>query len=91
MWAAPAGRLVYLSAHGGAERLTKIILDLAGDSIGKRTITEQKSTHPWLNERAVAAIARKDAEAGTSREQQAIIDCSGVLRDEREKYIEKTR
>ena len=42
----------------GAKKQTDVILDLAGEWIGKRTLMERKSTHPWLTDRAEEAIAK---------------------------------
>ena len=53
-----------LSTDEGAKRATEIILDLAMGSIGKRTLAEKKSNHPWLTERGVEAVARRDAAQG---------------------------
>ena len=74
-----------------ATKISEIVLNLAGEIIGKRTLAEKKSTHPWLTERAVAAVAARDAADGTGGEPEAIIECSRVLKEEREAYIDKTK
>ena len=71
--------------------MTSTILDLAERCIGKRKLTERKSTHPYLTERAEKAIDDRNNAFGTQLETQAVIDCSAVLKEEREAYISRTR
>ena len=59
-------------------------------NIGKRTLAEKKRNHPWLTERGVEAVARRDAARGTDAETEAVLECSEVLKQERERYIART-
>ena len=77
--------------HEGAERMTELILDRAMRCIGRRTLQENKSTHPRLNERTGAATEARNRAAGTAQEHQAMLDCGEVMRAEREKYISTTK
>ena len=43
----------------GAARLTKAILKLADNEIGRKTLTELKSTHPWLTDDIIESERRK--------------------------------
>jgi hypothetical protein len=52
----------------GAEKLVEIKLVIANAAIGKKQMTERKSTPPWLIERTAAAQARRDAAEGTDHE-----------------------
>ena len=80
-----------VSTHEGAERMTETILDHATSCIGKRIMCENKSTHPWLNERTGAATEARNQAADTPGEHQAMLDCSEVMRTERENYISMTK
>jgi len=61
------------------------------DCIGKRTITEFKSTHPWVNESVVAAVERKNFAKGTLEEEEAAIACSETLLDEFQDFVVRTK
>ena len=74
----------------GAKQLTSIILGLAAKSIGKREITEKKSSHPWLNNRTDKAIAKRDLAEG-EMEKDAYKEFSQIMQEERVAYIAKTR
>ena len=77
--------------HEGTQALTDTIIALSEESIGKKTMVERKTTHPWINEKVEQAIKRRNAAEGTSFENMATIECSEVMLQEREAYIEKTR
>ena len=91
-WALLQDRLVFtdwyplagIDPEEGAKRMSETILQMAGDVIGKRTLRETKRSHPWLNERATRAVADRDRAEGTAQEQEAIAECSAVLKEERE-------
>ena len=78
------------SPHEGALKVTEIITKLSELCIGKRSPIKKKSTHPWLNDRVLAAVEERNAAAVSAREYQSMIECSEVMRQEREKYISFT-
>ena len=59
--------------------------------IPRTTIKNRKSTHPWLNDRSKAAIARKNAAEGTARFEEERNKCMQVLNEERALYVQKTK
>ena len=83
--------LLEMDTSAGAEKLTSTILEFANEAIGKRLLKERKSTHPWLTDRAVKAVFERDAAAGTEDEKIAVLECSRIMREEREAYIVKVK
>ena len=83
--------LLELDTSAGAEKLTETILAYANEAIGKRLLKERKSTHPWLTDKAVKAVAERDAAAGTDGETYAVLECSRIMKEEREAYIENVK
>ena len=75
----------------GAINLTNTILELAEIAIGRTTITECKSTHPWLTDEIIESQRWKKHFEGTEREVQATLDHSELIRTTREEYIKRTR
>ena len=65
-----------------AEQLTAIILDVARRHIPVTAVRERPSTHPWLSDRCVHAVARKQAAYGTADYQAEVRRCSDVFRHE---------
>ena len=63
----------------GAEWMTKCILARSEEHIGKRWVTTPKSTHPWLNDRAMIKVGEKITAEGTVNEKQAAQDCNPEL------------
>ena len=55
--------------------------------IPRRRVKEKKSSHPWLNERSISAVKRKNAAENTDRFQAEADRCAQVLMEERAKYI----
>ena len=85
------GFLQAMHPSEGAAKLTEVILEMAEQAIGKRTISEKKTTHPWLTERAVQAVAKRDTMAGTELEKDAVLECSRIMKEDREQYIAKMK
>ena len=71
----------------GAIKLTEIILEIAQGCIGKRTISETKSNHSWLNDEIISLIEEKHAAAGMDHESEAVQRCSAAIEITREEYI----
>jgi hypothetical protein len=64
------------TASEGATLLTNVILDCAAEAIPMREVSAKTSTHPWMNDTAIAAVARKLSAAGTPDERTVSIDSS---------------
>ena len=84
-------RLSQVSACEGASILTETILSMASNYIPKRFLQERKSTHPWLNDRAMRAVAAKQAARGTDRELEEQANCSACILEEYNKYVDRER
>ena len=71
----------------GAQTLSDTLMRHAGCCIQKKNVVEKKSTHPWLNDVVVCAIAdRRDAE-GTPSEAEAARECSKTVMTEYNKWV----
>ena len=57
----------------------------------RETVRRTRNTHPWLNARCRTAIINKNVSEGTDSYQAASSSCAQVLREEREKYVEKLK
>ena len=55
--------------------------------IPRCSIKEKKSSHPWLNQRSIDAIKRKNDAENTDRFQVETDKCTQVLMEERGRYI----
>ena len=62
--------------HKGARHLSETVLEHAGSCIKKKRIVEKKSTHPWLNEAVLRAVADKRDAEGTPLEKEKAQACS---------------
>ena len=80
-----------MDTNAGAERVTEVILQLPNEAIGKRLLKEKKSTHLWLTDKAVQAAADRDVAEGTGNERLAVLECSRIMKEEREAYIERKK
>ena len=76
-------------AEEGARRLTETILSHAQNCIGQKTIQEHKSTHPWLNEAVVDAVATKRNAEGTALERAKACECSALILSEYRKWADE--
>ncbi len=86
-----ATKFADLDADDSAQRLFDAIIEGIDRFIPSRTVTMTSSTHPWINERCRQAIdARLDA-IGTTHEIQARDDCTRILVQEHDKYVNKMR
>ena len=57
-----------LTADDAAAHLSSRVLALAERSIQKAVIRDRKSTHPWLNDTVLQAVAKKREAEGTPQE-----------------------
>ena len=61
------------------------------ECIGKRTLKEMKSTHPWMTQQVVEAKARKREAEGTEHEKAMTEACGQVILEARTAYTERTK
>ena len=75
----------------GARTLSDIVLQHASKCISKKSVQEQKSSHPWLNETVLLAVANKKDAEGTEMGAQSTIACSRIVKQEYDKWVAKVR
>ena len=75
----------------GADRMKRLVLSYAETRIPRRTITCQKKSHPWLNDRVVQLVAKKHAASGTPDFAEAVQECSKGIVEEFTKYACEAR
>ena len=75
----------------GAEALSSQVLDIAEACITKKCVIERKSTHPWLNDNVLLAVAAKRDAEDTSLERQRAKECSRVVLCEHQKWADKVK
>ena len=78
-------------ANSAAERFTSYLLDRAKQYVPVRTVTDTKSTHPWLNERCFQAVLKKRAAEGTTEYQACLQERSRTFLEEYRAYVAKTK
>ena len=76
-------------ASWGAERLTSVILDRMKEYIPQRTMSEGKSTLPWVNKRVASLLKKKEAAEGSIHAEVCRKRCTEGILAEYGKYIEK--
>ena len=69
-------------ADAGAQGLADTIMGVMQATMPRRTFTEKKSSHPWLNRRVLDLVARKQLAEGTVDEATAIRACSAGIMEE---------
>lgn len=74
-----------------ASHVTTCILSAASEFIPRRTVKVNKGSHPWVNERCLAAIREKNGARGTTSAAAARQSCSDVLREEYVKYTQRLK
>ena len=75
----------------GAAELTCRLLRWMSDCIPVRTVTQRKSTHPWLTDAVLDKVAKKQAAEGTDLEREASEDCSKAILEAYREYTHKKR
>jgi len=80
-----------MTADDAAVHISDKILALAERSIKKTIIQERKSTHPWLNEAVLQAVASKRAAVGTPQEAELAKSCSEIIKREYNSWVAKVR
>ena len=71
--------------------LSAEILSSAEKCIGKKTLTIRKSTHPWLTEKALQAVAEKHSQEGSATAVKAQEYCTRVIRPEFIQFAEREK
>ena len=66
----------------GARHLSETLLQHASSCVRKKRIVERKSTHPWLNEAVLQAVADKRDAEGTPGETEKAKACSSAVLQE---------
>ena len=79
------------NANEAAEHFAGYVLSCAKECIPSRTIGHQKSSHPWLNERCRAAIAKKHSREGCADYAEAAQQCSTIIGSEYQDYVQRLR
>ena len=79
------------TVHEAAQAMTDKIMEASELSIPKRSITEKKSTHPWLTDRVVEFAEAKAAAVGTEDEKDAAERCSHAIIEEKNRYVQRVR
>ena len=75
-----------------AERyLHESLFRILRQHIPERTLLERKSAHPWVNERCLQAIQRKNESAGTENFSATSLECNRILFEEYLAHIERMR
>jgi hypothetical protein len=80
-----------VSADEGALLLTDTILNAAAVWIPRKMIKERKSTHPWMNDRVLGAVAAKQAATGMPHEKDARGECATCIIEEYHKHVNRQR
>ena len=73
------------------EKFTLKILIAAQDHIPLRIFSDNKSQHPWLNNRCRTAISKKHASEGTPNYNRFRNECSVIITDEYLKHLSQLR
>ena len=81
----------YMCPDEGAKKLSETLLCHASSCIKKKRITEEKSSHPWLNDEVLRAVASKRDAEGTTMESQKTVECSNIVKQEYDKWTAKLR
>ena len=76
-----------VSTSIAADTFTNILLTSAKKYISQRTLVSESRSHPWLSNRARAAIHRKHNAVNTVDYAQACKECSDILYEEFGHYI----
>ena len=79
------------SADAAAVFMTNAILQASDIFIPKRLLRENKSTHPWVNERVMELVRQKHSAEGTNYFHEAQQTGSVGLKDEFKKYVKKEK
>ena len=71
--------------------MTEKLVCIAEGSIPKKYVIVWKSTHPWLSLEREEAVRRKHEAQGTDLEREIAKECSAVLMQHHNAFMEKMR
>ena len=60
------------SVDVAADLVTRKVLELAEECIPKGRLLEEKTTHPWVNDRIIGLVSQKHAAAGTDNAETTV-------------------
>ena len=80
-----------LATDEAVRAFTEQVLRVCEQYIPRRIMSEKKTSHPWMNARAVGLVAARCAAAGTAQEREAAKACSEGLLQEYNAWVEKTK
>ena len=80
-----------LSADDAAVHLSSRVLELAKKNIQKTVICDRKSSHSWLNDSVLQAVAKKKEAEGTPQEKNLAKECSEVVKREYFNWVAEVR
>ncbi len=80
-------------ADAAAEGLTETLLSKTREYVPTRRLKDEKSSHPWINDRCRRAISEKDAAENSDFDsyKRACERCTAVLQEEYGGYIQRLR
>ena len=71
--------------------MTDAILQAAFSCINKKTLSETKSTHPWLSEGVMQAVEAKRVASSTADEGAKSQECSRIVLEEYDRWVSQVR
>ena len=81
--------------HGTAEDAVNLFQDILWTAlikyIPRKEIICKRSSHPWINDRCKRAIFEKTQAEGSENYESKCKDCSDILLEERQKYVNKLK
>ena len=75
----------------GVESINNTIQQAMADSISTKNIRDKQSTHPWINQRVMQAVQRKASARGECEQATRAKECSRIILEERNHWINRQR
>ena len=70
---------------------TDIVLAVIREHIPEKTVFDNNSAHPWLNERCLRAIREKQSREGRTDYKEFVDKCNAVIWDEFSRYVSRSK
>ena len=83
--------LFELNVHDGAQQFTQLLLDSAKLFIHQKDVSCEASAHPWLTDKCRAAILKKHSLVNTREYKASCIECSTILNEEFQHYVQSIK
>ena len=80
-----------LNVHDGAQQFTQLLLDSAKLFIHQKDVSCEASAHPWLTDSCRAAILKKHSLVNTREYKASCIECSTILNEEFQHYVQSIK